>query len=54
MAALPMLVGTWNYVNGTYSGIIKYSKYSNFTLTVPNNSGFGDYKLEGSWGVHRT
>lgn len=45
-----VLVGTWNYVNGTYSGIIEYSKYGNFTLTVPNKSGFGDYKIEGSWG----
>jgi hypothetical protein len=32
------------------SGKIVYSDYGNFTLTVPNRSGFGDYKLEGSWG----
>jgi hypothetical protein len=49
-AALPMLVGTWHYVNGTYSGIIKYDKIGDFNLTIPSKTGFGDYTLEGSWG----
>lgn len=31
MATPHVLIGTWNYLNGTYSGIIKYSKYGNFT-----------------------
>ena len=59
MAKPQVLVGTWNYVNEStstmskrpdISGKIVYSDYGNFTLTVPNHSGFGDYKLEGSWG----
>ena len=63
MAKPHVLVGTWNYVNESkesktipmtsfgISGKIVYSDYGNFTLTVPNHSGFGDYKLEGSWGT---
>ena len=38
-AALPMLVGTWNYVNETYSGIIKYGKVGDFHLTIPSRNG---------------
>ena len=49
-AALPMLVETWHYVNGTYSGILKYDKIGDFNLTIPSKTGFGDYTLEGSWG----
>ncbi|MGA9154837.1 MAG: hypothetical protein WBZ36_29990 [Candidatus Nitrosopolaris sp.] len=45
-----ILIGTWNYVNGTISGKIVYSDYGNFTLTIPSKTAFGDYKLEGSWG----
>ena len=56
MAKPHMLVGTWHYLNessmglgstSTISGKIVYSDYGNFTLTVPNHSGFGDYTLEG-------
>jgi hypothetical protein len=61
MAKPHVLVGTWNYVNESksktmpmisseISGKIVYSDYGNFTLTVPNHSGFGDYTLQGSWG----
>lgn len=34
------------------SGKIVYCNNGDFNLTIPNNSGFGDYKLEGSWGYH--
>jgi hypothetical protein len=44
------LLGTWNYMNGTYSGKIVYSDYGNFTLTIPTKNAFGNYKSEGSWG----
>jgi len=57
-AALPMLVGTWNYVNETYSGIIKYGKVGDFHLTIPSSSDFcksgatNNYGLHVGWGVH--
>ena len=61
MAKPHVLVGTWNYVNSSssrlgsiISGKIVYSDYGNFTLTVPNHSGFGDYPLEGLVGISRT
>ena len=38
-AALPMLVGSWKYVNETYSGIIKYGKVGDFHLTIPSRNG---------------
>jgi hypothetical protein len=50
MAKPHVLIGTWDYVNGTISGKIVYSDYGNFTLTIPSKTAFGDYKLEGSWG----
>lgn len=50
MAKPHALLGTWDYVNGTYSGRIVYSDYGNFTLTIPTKNAIGNYKLEGSWG----
>ena len=57
-----VLVGTWNYVNESkssssktmdmpitsleISGKIVYGKNGHFNLTIPNNSAFGDYKLD--------
>src|SRR5215472_15596032 len=38
-AALPRLVGSWKYVNETYSGIIKYGKVGDFHLTIPSRNG---------------
>jgi len=38
--------GTRNYVNETYSGIIKYGKVGDFHLTIPSKTGFDDYTLE--------
>jgi hypothetical protein len=56
MAKPFLLVGTWNYVNmsredSTISGKIVYGADADFNLTIPSHSGFGDYKLEGSWGA---
>ena len=45
-----MLIGTWNLVNETISGKIKYGGNGDFNMTIPNKTGFGDYRLEGSWG----
>ena len=62
MAQPHLLVGTWNYVNESkmsktmdemtgISGKIVYGADADFNLTIPSHSGFGDYKLEGSWGA---
>lgn len=56
MAKPHVLIGIWQYLNSsstsTISGVIKYSNYGNFTLTIPLNSPFGNYELIGSWGYH--
>jgi hypothetical protein len=50
MAKPHAMIGTWDYVNGTFVGKIVFSDYGNFTLKIPSKTAFGDYKLEGSWG----
>ena len=54
IAGLPILVGTWHYVNSslgsTISGKIVYGANGDVNMTVPNKTAFGDYTLESSWG----
>jgi hypothetical protein len=54
MAALPMLVGNWDFVNETnrpgISGTMKFGANGDVNMTVPSKTAFGDYRLETSWG----
>jgi hypothetical protein len=58
MAKPHILVGTWNYLNESSDkihpivrGTIVFSSFGNFTLTIPNHSGFGPFTQEWSWGL---
>lgn len=58
MAKPHILVGAWNYLNESSNkihlvvrGTIGFSSLGNFTLTIPNHSGFGPFTQEWSWGL---
>ena len=62
IAALPILVGTWNFVKQTtgsmgnmseISGTMLFKGNGYLKMTVPNKTALGDYTLEGSWGYMR-
>jgi lipoprotein NlpI len=57
IGGLPMLVGKWHFVNESstralelgITGTFLFNNNGYMKMTVPSNTGFGDYTLESSW-----